>query len=80
MPERFPQQDAILASTKVFEASENAENFTKTLIFLAFSVIVLSAFVSGSFERAHYWYNLSFVTRFLSDGAPSLPGNPLLSL
>ena len=66
MPERFPQQDAILASTKVFEASENAENFTKTLIFLAFSVIVLSAFVSGSFERAHYWYNLSFVTRFLS--------------
>jgi len=66
MMDRFPPQDGVLASPEVFEASASAEKLTKTIIFLAFIVIVFSAFISGSFERAHYWYNLNFVTRFLS--------------
>ena len=66
MLDRFPRQEGVLASTEVLEASQNAERLTKTVIFLAFSLIVLSAFLSGSFERAHYWYNLNFVTRYLS--------------
>jgi hyaluronan synthase len=66
MSDRYPAQDGILASAEVFEASASAERLTKTIIFIAFSLIVLSAFLSGSFDRAHYWYNINFVTRFLS--------------
>jgi hyaluronan synthase len=66
MQEPFPPQDGVLSSPEVFESSDATQRLTKTLIFLAFSVIVLSAFLSGSFERARYWYDLNFVTRYLS--------------
>jgi hyaluronan synthase len=66
MLDRFPPQEGVLSSGEVFQASANAERITKIIIFLAFTGIVFSAFVSGSFERAHYWYNLTFATRFLS--------------
>ena len=66
MLDRFPRHEGVLASTEVFEASQSAERLTKIVIFLAFSLIVLSAFLSGSFERARYWYNINFVTRYLS--------------
>jgi hyaluronan synthase len=66
MLDRFPPQEGVLAPGEVFQASASAERITKIVIFLAFSLIVFSAFISGSFERAHYWYNLNFVTRYLS--------------
>jgi len=66
MLDRFSQREAALASEQVLGRFESIEKLTKTVIFLAFSLIVISAFVSGAFERAHYWYNINFVTRFLS--------------
>ncbi len=66
MQEPFPPPEGVLSSQEVFESSEATERLTKTVIFLAFSLIVLSAFLSGSFERAQYWYNLNFLTRYLS--------------
>ena len=66
MLDRVARQEGALASEQVLERVEGVEKLTKTIIFLTFSLIVLSAFVSGSFERAHYWYNINFVTRFLS--------------
>lgn len=66
MLDRMARREAVLASEQVLDRVENIERLTKTIIFLAFSLIVLSAFISGSFERAHYWYNIDFITRFLS--------------
>jgi hyaluronan synthase len=66
MPDRVARREGALASPELMGRFEGIEKLTKTVIFLAFSLIVLSAFISGSFERAHYWYSIGFVSRFLS--------------
>jgi hyaluronan synthase len=66
MLDRVAHQEGAVASPELLGRVESAEKLGKTVIFLAFSLIVFSAFVSGAFDRAHYWYNISFVTRFLS--------------
>src|SRR2546426_11700567 len=66
MLDRVAHPEAAVAAPELLNRVENAEKLGKTVIFLAFSLIVFSAFVSGAFDRAHYWYNISFVTRFLS--------------
>jgi hyaluronan synthase len=66
MMERVAHHEAGVATPELLGRVENAEKLAKTVIFLAFSLIVFSAFVSGAFDRAHYWYNINFVTRFLS--------------
>ncbi len=66
MLHRLAHREHAIASPNPMERVEGLENLAKTVVFLAFSLIVLSAFISGSFDRAHYWYSTSFLTRFLS--------------
>jgi len=66
MLDRVARREGAVASPELLDRVESAETLTKTVIFLAFSLIVVSAFISGSFDRSHYWYNINFITRFLS--------------
>jgi hyaluronan synthase len=65
MLDRLVRRAGSLAPAEALDR-EGLEKLTKTVIFLAFTLIVFSAFVSGSFDRARYWYNINFVTRYLS--------------
>ena len=66
MLHRVAHQEGAVATPELLGRVEGLEKLAKILIFLALSLIVFSAFISGAFERAHYWYNISFITRFLS--------------
>jgi hyaluronan synthase len=66
MLDRVAHQEGAVAAPELLDRFESAEKLGKTVVFLAFSLIVFSAIVSGAFDRAHYWYNLTFVTRVLS--------------
>jgi hyaluronan synthase len=66
MLDRVAHQEGAVVAPELLDRVENAEKLGKIVVFLAFSLIVFSAFVSGAFDRAHYWYNISFLTRFLS--------------
>ena len=47
MLDRVAQHEAAVAPPELLHRVENAEKLGKTIIFLAFSLIVFSAFVSG---------------------------------
>jgi len=66
MLDRVGRREGWVAPPALLDRVPSAEKLTKTVVFLAFSLILFTAYISGSFDRAHYWYNISFVTRFLS--------------
>ncbi|MDH5405484.1 MAG: glycosyltransferase family 2 protein [Candidatus Aminicenantes bacterium] len=42
------------------------DNIYKLLIFFTLTVLVLTAFITGSFSRVSYWYNLNLMTQYFS--------------
>ncbi len=66
MSDRAARPEEALASPDLLGRSEEAERAAKVLIFLAFTLIVFSAFATGSFGRSHAWSGIGHLARLLS--------------
>jgi len=56
------------------------ENLLKLSIFMFISLIILLAVVTGSFQKADYWYHLRYVLRLYGGDTSPLPRLPLFPL
>ncbi|OGL38367.1 MAG: hypothetical protein A2042_10130 [Candidatus Schekmanbacteria bacterium GWA2_38_11] len=52
--------------TEEIESKNNLERIFKIFLFVTFSLIVFSAYVTGSFAKAGYWYNINIFSKYFS--------------